>query len=344
MLLALALLFAAPASASHVQCGDVITQDTTLDNDLACGDRGLGIEGDNVTLDLGGHTIGGPGGGVGMSVFRDHIQIVNGTIAGFGRGVEVDGPRGTTLRHVALERNGTGLHCQYAPECHIEDSLLRHNSVGVRAASADGGDPAPMVVRRNAISDNDTGVFITGEAGLITDNRIERNAFFGVMNDYGHPVRIARNVVTTNGSDGVNIFFGADATIVGNHISRNTRNGVAVYGAGASYEHTVAIVEGNRIERNGRDGVLVENWEVTATVQRNDTSRNGDDGIDVDFGAFTPDPDCCFNATVTANKAFFNGDLGIEAAQGTSTGTTDGGGNKAKHNGNPAQCVGVSCK
>lgn len=33
-------------------------------------------------------------------------------------------------------------------------------------------------------------------------------------------------------------------------------------------------------------------------------------------------------------------DLGIEAVAGT----TDGGGNGAKHNGNPAQCVGVRCR
>jgi hypothetical protein len=38
--------------------------------------------------------------------------------------------------------------------------------------------------------------------------------------------------------------------------------------------------------------------------------------------------------------ARFNADLGIEAASNT----TDGGGNKARHNGNPAQCVGVVCK
>ena len=43
---------------------------------------------------------------------------------------------------------------------------------------------------------------------------------------------------------------------------------------------------------------------------------------------------------VRANHAFFNADLGIFAAPGV----IDGGGNKAKHNGNPAQCVGVRCK
>ena len=83
---------------------------------------------------------------------------------------------------------------------------------------------------------------------------------------------------------------------------------------------------------------LVEGQGVVALVERNQSNRNSDDGIDVDFGSYTPD--CCFEITARANKAYFNVDLGIEAAPGT----TDGGSNKAKHNSNPAQCVGISCK
>ena len=44
--------------------------------------------------------------------------------------------------------------------------------------------------------------------------------------------------------------------------------------------------------------------------------------------------------TIARNKAIHNGDLGIEAVPGV----TDGGGNKASANGNPAQCINVSCK
>ena len=59
-----ALAWAPPASASHVNCGDVITQDTTLDSDLLnCPGDGLVIGADGVTVDLAGHTIDGTGGG-----------------------------------------------------------------------------------------------------------------------------------------------------------------------------------------------------------------------------------------------------------------------------------------
>jgi hypothetical protein len=43
--------------------------------------------------------------------------------------------------------------------------------------------------------------------------------------------------------------------------------------------------------------------------------------------------------TLSRNHANANFDLGIEAGAGV----TDGGGNRAAANGNPAQCAGVSC-
>ena len=50
------------ASAAHVQCGDVITQDTTLDSDLIdCPGHGVVIGASGITLDLAGHTIDGTG-------------------------------------------------------------------------------------------------------------------------------------------------------------------------------------------------------------------------------------------------------------------------------------------
>lgn len=51
--LALGLVVATPAQASHLSCGEVITASTTLDADLVCpsGD-GLVIEGDDITLNL----------------------------------------------------------------------------------------------------------------------------------------------------------------------------------------------------------------------------------------------------------------------------------------------------
>ena len=57
---ALVVLLALPSSAiaTHVSCGDVITQDTTLDSDLVnCPGDGVVIGASNITLDLAGLTL-----------------------------------------------------------------------------------------------------------------------------------------------------------------------------------------------------------------------------------------------------------------------------------------------
>ena len=56
----LVALLPSSAIATHVSCGDVITQDTTLDSDLVnCPGDGVVIGASGITLDLAGHTIDG---------------------------------------------------------------------------------------------------------------------------------------------------------------------------------------------------------------------------------------------------------------------------------------------
>jgi parallel beta-helix repeat protein len=84
------------------------------------------------------------------------------------------------------------------------------------------------------------------------------------------------------------------------------------------------------VRDGGFDGILVEPTAVDTLLDRNAASRNGDDGIDVESQS----------TTLTKNTANHNDDLGIEAVPGA----TDGGGNKARGNGNPLQCTNVFCK
>jgi parallel beta-helix repeat protein len=89
-------------------------------------------------------------------------------------------------------------------------------------------------------------------------------------------------------------------------------------------------VTGNVVDEiDFTDGIRVEAEASGTLLRANVATRNRDDGIDVNSPA----------TTVTSNVANNNTDLGIEAVAGV----TDGGGNRARGNGNPAQCVGVRC-
>jgi len=325
------------ALANHVQCGDVITQDTTLDSDLTCAGDGLTVIHPGGTLDLAGHAIQGSGSGTGITASGGTIEVHGGTIRGFDSAINSDGPDALSVHDMLVEHNGGGITCMYTPECSVVDSTLRFNRDGA-AINLHAPDHGGLgLVRGNRVRHNRVGVIVTHYRASVTDNRIEYNSSLGIEIDYTAQVEMSKNVVAGNGGDGIVISFLSSATISSNQIERNGGDGVAVIGD-FFFGNTSAVVRKNRIARNGGDGVLVEAEGAHAVVEGNRTDRNGDDGIDIDAAATAP-PDA-IDTVVRANRAFFNTDLGIEAVAGT----TDGGGNRARHNGDPAQCVGVSCK
>jgi hypothetical protein len=90
-----AVVGAAPALAQPLQCGDTVTQDTTLTADLLdCPGDGLIVGAPGITIDLGGHTVAGPDTftgdpdavGIDNSAGYERVTIRNGTVNYFGRG------------------------------------------------------------------------------------------------------------------------------------------------------------------------------------------------------------------------------------------------------------------
>jgi nitrous oxidase accessory protein NosD len=104
----------APASATHVQCGDVVTQNTTLDSDLVnCPGDGIVIGTSGVTVDLAGHTVDGAGSGVGLSGSGvDGVTVRDGTVQQFQFGVRVEDSQGVRMDAVTARSNDTGLSCR----------------------------------------------------------------------------------------------------------------------------------------------------------------------------------------------------------------------------------------
>jgi parallel beta-helix repeat protein len=330
---------AGDASAEHVQCGDVITADTTLDSDLVCAGDGLTIA-DAVRLDLAGHTIQGEGAGSGITLGYPApsdftgARIRGGVVRDFAYGIDADGPRATAVRDVLLEQNVVGFRCNYAPECAISSSEVRRNQIGIGFAAVDAGCESGSHVVRNRVHHNAVGVRYAGCNGTISGNQIHRNTALGVsIEDHGRVV-VASNTIDRSGDAGVYVWYLATVQVLGNRITRNAGNGLHLDGDSGPYAPEGEIRD-NRVVRNGADGIRTTNvWGGDTVIEGNRTERNRDDGIDVDIGEYGGP------IVVRGNRAFFNLDLGIEADPGT----IDGGGNRARHNGNPAQCVGVSCK
>jgi parallel beta-helix repeat protein len=383
----LSLTLASVASGARpvtLLCGQVITKDTKVANDLTnCPGNGLVIGADNVKLDLNGHIIGGDGAGDDSGIDNtghDGVTITRGSVTKFGLGVLIAGASENSIRQVSvsdshhvgivvsesvkvrlakssvvassfagilMERgssqveieettsagNGlSGIAVLESSDVEIAKNALTGNAAGVGVE----GSPRTRIERNSVTGNSEDGVLIRegSDHSLVSENTVTENTF-GVTLDLGS----ARNLVTHN-SVRDNLVVGI--AVVGSHDNRITQNSVTGNGDGAEGGiHLLSIPEvpgvnsdrnlitKNTLIGNDPDGILVELGQTGTVLEENRSSRNTDDGIDVDSAA----------TTLTGNTADLNFDLGIEAVPGV----TDGGGNKARGNGNPLQCTHVLC-
>lgn len=357
------------AFASRVSCGQTITKDTRLTKDLVdCPGNGIVIGADRITLDLNGHAIDGVGSDVGVDNSAGHegVSVEGGSIRDFATGIVVLGASDNRLRRLSSSHNlFGGLLVVESRRTQIEGSTITANGLTTDQAGLIVFDSSEIRIERNLVVFNgDIGMFLIG----VNASRAERNSISGnpeagiVFEGSGNAV--SRNRVLKNG-DGI-IVSGNANTVVGNQIEDASGCEDGGCGAGIAIESGARnVVEGNDIARAAREGIRVNNFDpetpLSGTVIRGNVVRNagvdgiaiatelgapgavtntlvghniavgaGDDGIDVDSPA----------TTLTGNLAIHNGDLGIEAAPGVS----DGGGNKARANGNRAQCTNVACR
>ena len=308
---ALFLALAPTAMAGHVQCGDAITQDTRLDGDVVCGGgsqdpmTALAIAADGVTLDLNGFSIVGPNLGEGV----EDLQA----------GIATDGPRNSvTIRNGTIEGFDRGMVLQ------VSDSTVR----GVTTDGAVRASGDRNVVRDNVVSD--------GEKNALTvdgnDNRVVRNS--GSSGDsHGLVISGARNQVIGNTGEsfieaGIRVTDFADIVLRDNVGLSSVGNGIEVEnGSGGVVVRNVAN------DNDSATGIVVVADDLL--IRNNEASRNDLGGIVV-LGT---------GNTIKQNVANDNNPeslstYGIYAVAGN----FDGGGNRARGNGNPAQCVGVTCR
>ena len=334
LMCALALLgvLAAPAAATHVSCGEVITQDTTLDSDLVdCPGDGVVIGAGDITLDLAGHTIDGTGTDAGNQGVdnnaSDNVTVMNGHIRQFQAAVSIRAAGANEIRGLSLAESGIAVFAQDSSATLIEGNVIRSSRAGVLLLREGNFNE----VRGNSVSGSQTAISVAGFGSeplnhtLVADNRVFENVT-GVLFATARNTLATGNHVTRNAEEGLIVTAGSDSSrIEGNVANDNGTVGILVSGSSR------VQITSNRTWDNGGDGVEVRDPTVTdISIVGNFSKGNGDDGIDVD----TP------SATLADNKAIRNGDFGIEAVPGV----TDGGGNKAHANGNPAQCLNVACR
>lgn len=359
------------AHANHVSCGDTITADTTLDSDLVnCPNHGIAIGADGITLDLNGHLVDGDGTPAAgcdnqkepcdFGLFNDGhdgVTVMNGSVREFAAGVLLGTATGRARDNrvlgVSATRNqfiGLGIFSQVR-------SLVR-NSSGNRSLDRDGvglalADSRHVRIVNNSFRHNPHNGINTGEnsrRNLIRGNVFSRNADEGILMEGGARFRLtsnrfvrngggitlgpsSRTVVAHNrivgGSDGIRVEKGHDNLVAANLVVGTGHVGITLGIHDPFIGGANNVVRANVIRRSRVDGIVVVQKDRHSVLIGNLVTRSADDGFDVDSPT----------TTLTANRARRNADLGIEAVFGV----IDGGGNLASGNGDPLQCLNVTC-
>ncbi len=269
------LALTGPAQAAILTCGQTITQDTILENDLGpCPNHGVVIGADGITLDLNGHQVSGTSGGRdGAGVYllnRSGVTVMNGTVSAFDIGVAIDGGSGNTVRGMTARDNigglgaigGDGIAIMSSQSNSIVNNLVHNNGpfsgVGLYSRRDSDHPGVRGVARDNVISGNS-----------ITGNIIGRN----------------RSTPTDTDNDGIRVENDAVFnTFENNRVARNGLDGIALFADTADN-----IVRNNQVEGNGfyrttarrGSGIIVFTRSTRNVVENNQVVNNADSGIDI---------------------------------------------------------------
>jgi hypothetical protein len=335
LLAAVVLVLPAPASARVVNCGEVITVDTRVDNDLVCPSPvALEIGAHGVDLDLRGHTIEAvafvdqngvtyeEGEGLRIAGYDD-VSVTNGTLIGhpsLGHGLRAFEAERLSLRR--LSTSGYGSLSVSGDAARIVDVTARGFAVGIRSSGA-------TIEKLTTHTELD----VFGQGVEVNNGDFRSSAFFHVDGSSLHRNVLAEgwvirgngNSIVHNQGGGWFLAAGGANTVRGNRIT----HGLVLASGFSGNLIRDNIVSGDRGFPEP-DGIFVAAGAADNVLVANSASGSADDGIDVE------EP----STTLAGNRAFGNADLGIEAVAGV----IDGGGNRAWDNGNPVQCLNVACR
>jgi hypothetical protein len=357
------------AGAKQPGCGDTITADTTLRRDLVnCPNNGIVIGANNITLNLNGHRIDGDGTEFGgcdprseicdsgvVNDGHDGVTVKHGRVREFGVGVLLGTTTPGRVRHnrlldISSSRNlffgfvvastsrslvrnssgsgnvapeGDGMGLFDADHVRVLHSSFRHNpGPGIHV-----GGSTDNLIQGNLFSRDGPAVLMEeADRNQVRSNRVNRGA--GILVAPGSHNVVAGNRVS-GAVDSIAVEDGNGNLVARNLVLDARKTGIRLAITHPSLGGANNIVRRNRVTASGGDGFHVYEKDRHSLLQSNIAIGSGDDGFDIESRS----------TKLTNNNATRDNDLGFEAVRGVA----DGGGNGARHNGDPRQCINIVC-
>ncbi len=259
-----------------LNCGDVITTNTTLTTDLHCdsstGFDALTIGADNITLNLNGHTISGTNEIRGISVSLRHkvrIKGNGGALKGFLAGINIVQADSTQVFDTLFYDMPIGLWISSGNDTLIENNdFIYMQSAGVYIANHTEGSSANRnTINNNNFYKNNDAISLCGKNSIentISNNLIWKSHRFGIHLMHSDQNIIQYNDILDTNEDAIQLDFSSYNQIISNtlkggingleinaysfgscHESRNIQSIKNVYKGNHTFEFELGIVLGN---------------------------------------------------------------------------------------------------
>jgi parallel beta-helix repeat protein len=229
---------------TDLSCGDVITTDVHLEEDLTCAGDALTIGADGIRINLNGHVISGNATGVGITLRqRSDVVIHGGTVRNFVTGIFVSQSTGVTVKDNRFTLNREAVFLIGSSGNVVKANRAWANTQrGIMLRPTTGGIVSTdNQVVGNTLTDNPSGILVFGQSGnTLKGNTISGSTVggFDLTGGGGSGNDIRGNVVT---GSAVGIKFGTGWTgnfIIDNMFATNTC-GLAGPGASNTYKDNV---------------------------------------------------------------------------------------------------------
>jgi hypothetical protein len=258
-------------------CGQTVTTNAVLAQDLACPATGMYVDASGITIDLNGHTLKGTNNGSwGISDLSgfDDVTIKNGVVRNFTEGVRAQSSAdGITVSNVVVSGNANAGVYIVGPSAKIVSSTAAGNGQTGIYVEGDSASVTSSTAARNGAD----GISLKGAAATVKSSNAVANNLSG-MRLVGDSASVASSTVSGNAVYGLFV-VGTSAAVKSTTASGNASHGIAVLG-------DAATLGGNRAYGNGLPGGVSDGFGTgifasnftTAPVGTNIVSGNDDAG------------------------------------------------------------------
>ena len=204
-----------------------VSESFMLANDLTCTGDGMVVVSDNITVDLGGHTLTGPGMGpqtwplpqldsVGVRVGgHTGVTIRNGKTTAFSTGIYFIDMVSSSIEGMTTLRNRFGFYIHASQKITVKDSDVEFNIYGLHLQNSDDCVLTNnLLARQTYNSPGGYGLYLYASSrNRVTDNTIDSNINWGIwFSDAKENVIFHNNVVGNNppvsdNTEGSNVWY-----------------------------------------------------------------------------------------------------------------------------------------